>query len=464
MLAGGYTVNAMLSLAAIAVMGRALGPDGYGELALAMAFGLISLLPADWGVAALCLREHSQNPRLGRTLFASAFVLRLILALGCLGASFAILPNFHYTEGTSRAAMLCAAAAAVGLLADIGRNYFRAEEKMHYECVTIVTERALILVGSVLLAQAGGAVWHFGAAFLAAAVCRLAMSLAMLIPLLHPPFLIEGKSIRFIATEGLPFGLIPLFLFLGARGVVLILERHAALGAIGEFAAAQRLAEGFLTIADAVVAGSTPILAKSFVESQESHRESAGMLLRSGFFLGCAAAGILIPVAPWLLTWVFGPGFSGAEAIMGTLLVGLPLFLGVGVMAAAHNGAHRQRLVARCAFGGTLLTLTLAFVLTPLWQGLGAAISLVAGSGAFLGLMAFRASGMVSAKDFRFCLFCALCGLCGIIAGELLQPLGVMASFLAAGAGFVGGIGALRYTRKTFHRCVKQAERQRKAA
>lgn len=380
-LVAGNGAAAALSMAYAALLGRALGPAGYGEVATALSLSyLLSLLlgPLETGVSQLAAGCYAEGARGRLATLTFGALRRLLLPLAAALALWAAL-----TPALGRALRLqgpgpllaLGAYAALSVLVSVLRGAQRGDHRFAAFALNQVAEAALRL-------GAGAALLHLGAGpGGAVAGYALGMGAALLLCLAQLADL--GREARAplppvdLYRLSLPLLLIYLFFQLSANLDVLFAKRFLPAAEAGLYGAASTLARALFLVA-------TPLYQLAF--SRAAALRAEGRSVRGLLTLPVAVvslgllASALVPAlfgGP-LLALLFGAPFSAARPVLlllwlaASLLalesLGTFVLIGLGRAAGAwafllpsallpalllcfHGSAEE---IARCALGAAL--------------------------------------------------------------------------------------------------------------
>ncbi|MGC1405892.1 MAG: oligosaccharide flippase family protein, partial [Candidatus Dormiibacterota bacterium] len=151
------SASKFLVLGAFLLQQKNLGADHYGEFSLIVVLSTLSSILGDLGLQIVYLREASRDNAKMKTYLAAVLAAKIPLFVLAL-AALAIMAGL---EGPALLALLWPAFAlqVATSLANVLRSSFYAAGEMRYEAVATISEAAILLVGTLLVARA-----HLGVA------------------------------------------------------------------------------------------------------------------------------------------------------------------------------------------------------------------------------------------------------------------------------------------------------------
>lgn len=361
-----------------AVFARAVGADGYGSFAYALAITAVLgvVAPLGWPTALLrFVSEYVEGGRWGllrgalSRAYQTTFVVSVLISLILLGLSFFV-PG-DAPEGLRYAALLLPLVSFVGLR----RKALRAVGRLR---ASIVLEEVLLPVGAIALVLLLGSVGVNGIvlAYFASALLVFVLSTLWLRRSLPEEAKAAKPEFRYGAwmAVALPMAFGGLSQVLMNRADVLVLGTLADDGAVGLYGAAARIAilnTFALTAVNAVV---SPMIAAAYHGGRK--RQAWGLQHRAMLFgtLGALPPCALMLFFPEVLLGAFGPGFVEAAPVLRILALGQLINAATGPVGNALLMTGHER-----AFAGTLavaatVTVVGCIIAIPLYGMLGAAV------------------------------------------------------------------------------------------
>lgn len=366
-LAGGETLARLLGFAAIVVMTRRLGPEGFGVVAVGTTLVAWTALVVDAGTEQRAVRDLSRAPERARSLAEPLLGLRIALAL-VLGACLAGGALGFGAGGDSEAlALFALALPAVALNPRFMAVALRASGGV---AAGNVLGQIVLLVGVIVLVGSGD-VRTVPILVAAGEALYAAVVLAFLVPrvgALRPRVDVRGWWENLLAGRAL----------LGtnaARAVVysadlLLIALLLGDADAGHYGAAYK---PVLFVSGAMGLFYVNFLAAHQEGTAEDRSGLATRALRTTPVVAGAVALAITLSAPFVTTLVFGDGFAPAAAAMAVLAWTLPLQAANGVYANLLISAGRERVLLRSNGWGAAGNVLANLAVIPLLGIAGAA-------------------------------------------------------------------------------------------
>ncbi len=123
---------------------RLLGKADFGKFSFALAFSMIAIIFADFGINTLLVREISRKKDLAGKYFVNALFSKAAFSVVVFAASFVVLNLLNYPASTKNVVYIILVFSLVSSFTDLMYSVFRAFERMEFDAVVKVL-RALIL-------------------------------------------------------------------------------------------------------------------------------------------------------------------------------------------------------------------------------------------------------------------------------------------------------------------------------
>jgi O-antigen/teichoic acid export membrane protein len=395
-LLGGRGFQAVASLVYLGVAARALGPGGFGDFALILAYGQAIANVAQiqsWQTVICYGMIHLTRRAPARLARLLGFTTLLDVAGAGLGAVVALLGVplvagwLHWDSvEQGRAAWF-----GVALLLSIGATptgMLRLVDRFELIAYAQAVGPAVRLAGSLLAWGTGGGLGMFLAAWAAAALAQHGATWAAALAFSGLPIRIGRGALTDARRENA--GIWRFMLTTNAAGTLGLLTEQLATLAVG--AGAGAAAAGGYRIATKIArALARPIQIAARIVYPEMARLHASADLatldqvgarigRLGLALALAVVLVGVGGGPWLIEWLAGRDYGFADGLLAILAVGVAIDLSgfaLEPQLVAHGGAGAV-LRIRCA--GALLFAALLVLLLPRLDAVGAAIATVAAS------------------------------------------------------------------------------------
>ena len=380
---GGTAACALVSLALLSWLARALGAEAFGLYIGLLSAGVLVQVLLEGGWPALLYREAvapslpAPEPVLAR--YAVAHVLRATLVASALGALV-----FASRAGTGVALMACMGLAALANLVSgrlRGRGRFAAEALWQLAS-RVASAVAIVLAVSTLGGSAGVIFGAWALGLLAVLVAGRRW--------LARPASSHWRTHARLALSLVGVELLRIAMLRGDMVALPLLLRDPV--ALSHYAACTRVIE-FAVLA--LAPGANVLIHRLRSQRAMPARQARTLWLAVGaaMLLGVVAWLASVLLADWLVVALFGPEFAAAAPLLPWVTLALPAILAnvVLVQALIANDAESRAVQALAVAGAVLLF--------ALWQGTrmhgatGAAVAVAAANLVLLVLLALALRG-----------------------------------------------------------------------
>jgi len=363
----------LLSLPLVIVLARGLGPEDFGQWALAVSLVAVLATLADGGFQTVTIRDLA--PRLERSRSYWLKTLRARLWLSGLAALGLILWGLLAGRGQGSTGLYLLAGVLLfpEALLRAGQAVLNAWERMDVSSALSLIQAAggALFVGGVVWLGQGlwAALWTLVAVNLASA----GLMLWRLRPFL-PGREIETRSAWRLFASAFPYGLLALLTILYFRVDVIMLASLRGAQAAGHYNAAYRLFEAGLILPAALTGALFPIMARQLAAGERGAlAASFSQAVRFLVILALPAAVAMTFYAPWLMDLFFGQAYvqaAGVLTVLGWSWIFFFINAPVGNLLAASDLMPR---FVPWAAANTGLNIGLNFWLIPPYGPAGAA-------------------------------------------------------------------------------------------
>jgi len=374
-LAVAQIVKVPLSLLAMGLLGRVLGPSGLGRLMYALAIIGILRIFMDWGTSGVIIREVSQHRTQAGSLLQKIVIFNGVSTI--LTATIGTIIVYHLVGDSTQVKLwvVCLAFAASDTFCDIFRSFFRGYERMELEAFVLVIERiglALFVVGLLFF---GGNVVGAAVCYLMASVLRALVSVF----LLRKVVVAEADSPRsfyWLFKEAVPFALRRGFGVTLGRIPIIMLARFQAGHVVGLYGAAERLFEGAKLLPYAIAESAYPSFSRTKTEksSEITSQVSTTLILSVGAAI--VVATICFVMAEPAIGLIYGAEFAAAGTYLSVVVWALPL-MAVGWTCCSLLQAVNRQGTAAIVLGlsAAVQVAVCAAVARQAWGGVGICFS-----------------------------------------------------------------------------------------
>lgn len=378
---------ALCGFASLAIIGRSLGTEGLGSIAIAQTFVPMFLFFAEWGIGTAVSAELSRCAGASGRVLGTAALIRLPLCaaawFACLGAAWIVGYRLERFEEILIYSFILWLPVADGFSV-----VFPVAQRMRAPSVISIASSGLQLVLFAICAAARLGVRSFLVAI--TVVCCVRSVGTALIALKHTgvPLGADRDLARRLLRSGTLLILAAAFTLVINSLPILVLERLHGASAAGLYSVGARVLIIVYTIPLAFMTIVLPVMARGHEQNpeilHETFRRTRDLLFWLAVPVGLGATLLARPA----ITLVFGPAFAPAIVPFSILLWQPVLVCPWIVTSNALIAQRRERAnLLLCAVTASL-TVMLSLALIPAWGAVGAA---AASLGSFLpvGLLSF---------------------------------------------------------------------------
>jgi len=186
-------------------------------------------------------------------------------------------------------------------------------------------------------------------------------------------------SLRELLGSSLPLFILGLLMLAHARADEIMLANLRNFSEVAAYVAAYKLAEVSRTLIRPITMVFFPIMSATLVEHGPGrYRRDARRLIGGSAAIGLLVAFVVIPLAPFIVPWIFGAAYSEATVITQILFLVTPaLFIGQMAVTVA-NALRLDRPAIGIVTMGLIDNILLNAMIIPQWGAIGAAYTTVA--------------------------------------------------------------------------------------
>ncbi len=367
--------SALLSFALSALIGRALGQEGLGIYAAALAWIFPLSLMADFGLNTLITRDLAQYPEAEYSYLRVAIYQRLVMGGVLMLSAILAAPLLSENLSVIRGIIISAPLILITPLFSMFTAVFRAQQ-----CMWPIA--ALNLGMLVVQVSATAAIFAWGYGVITALAVNTLTSAGQLATAwgLWRWLSSDGKhiaihiGIRETISKAGVFAIAAVLAALLMRMNYILLERLAGANETGNYAAAMRFIDAIRMIPNALFGALLPALAT--LQTQPSMMQQTFRRVLAGLSVYSIAIAIVgMWISPIVLLWVYGEAFIDAATILQWGLWALLPALLRGGFTLYHYARGNEHIVNVVLLVGLGMQLSIGFWLIPTQGGKGAIIA-----------------------------------------------------------------------------------------
>jgi len=368
----------VLGLVTAIYLARTLSPAAFGALGLALAIVSIVSTLVQAGTGSRATRQTALDPGAVTTIYAQLIGFRLAVATAAILILLALAPFLSGVFSFSATLLVfCAFLLLRPALTVVWA--FRGLDQMHVNAVADVIEKALTLLGVVLLVRGQGndVLW--------APVVEVTAGLLMVgwlrrrLGQNHPGLGIEFRTRDWpdIAREAMPLGLAALMASFSLHGVVLLLGWLGTAEAAAGFLVAQKIMLTLAVLAIVINRAAFPSTSRLLAGDSARALELLASLLRYYLVLVTPVFLLVVFHAEALLVLLFGPAYADAGPVLIILLIAMPFLALNYSLQFLLRAIPKPRWLLANRIVATGVLLLLAVLLIPRAGMAGAAMAVV---------------------------------------------------------------------------------------
>ena len=377
-------IGAELSSKAIRVFlvvfsARLLGVENYGIFSFAMAFTILFLIVADMGIHQLLVREVARKPEMLKKYLSNALFIKLLLIVLNLTLIFFAINLTNKPKGVIITVIIIAVSQIFNSFGELFKSIFQAFQRMKYDATSTLLHSffdSFLGLGILFL---GGGYQALAWMYLVASLLNLIYCLVITVKKFTPLSLdIDIPLIKFILSEGLPFGIMYFFAMMYTYIDSVMLSLMTNDEVVGWYSAAYRLVFTMLFIPMGMMKAVFPVLSKYYKESMEKFTRLFEKTFKILFFIGFSLACIITLLSDKIILLLYGDKYINASGALQILVWSTALIFITTVMTHATRASDRQRFTAKMVGIGAFFNLALNFILIPKYSYIGAASATLA--------------------------------------------------------------------------------------
>ena len=373
----GRGVTMGVSLAALTLLSRYLGPHRFGQYQLVIAF-LTLVNVSDLGVATIAVRHLSTSQRDPEELMGNVLTVRTILAFVssvlAIGASFAL----GYPYEIKMAIAVASLSFPLTIFSGSYNATFAANLRMEYAAIGNIAQAAVGLLAMVFVVNGGGGLIRLVIAYDIGILANSIICLYFARRFVRPHFRFDFHYSRQVVREALPLGLAVLVMTAYGRIDIVLLKAFTDSPSVGYYGFAYRVVDLAFPLSFFFVGSVFPLL--STFHADGDHAEFKKLYQRSHDLLsliGMSIVTAIILFAPPLVRLIGGADYAAAVTSMQVLsmavaLIWLSNLVDHGLIAIGKQGA-----LLWIAALGLAVNISVNLVLIPIYGKEGAAAATV---------------------------------------------------------------------------------------
>jgi O-antigen/teichoic acid export membrane protein len=374
---GGSLVASAIGLVTFIAVTRGLGAIDFGTLTTALVYLMIPVILADVGLTTYVVREISAQPERTEAAMQAAVPLRALVSAFAVGVAVAVAYVLPYSSETRTLIAIGSIGSFFTLMTQGLSPVLQVQLKMHWTVLATLVGRVTILVLTLAVLSAGGALNGVMAANVAGTAVTFAVQLTVVARIVSLRPRLDYAYWRTLLRGSIAIGLAIAIAQIYFRIDVLLLAALRTSMEVGLYGAAVKMLELAELVAAAIGVTVFPLLAR-YVASDPARTR---MLFQRTFDLLLAAAGALVVLmtvtATEIIVLLAGEEFREAGDALRLLAPYVLLSFLTGLIWRALIAYGEDRALLVLAVGILSTNVALNLIVIPEYGFRGAAVTTV---------------------------------------------------------------------------------------
>ena len=385
----------VFGLVVTAAIARYLSKASFGEYSLCLSFSAMFGVLAGMGIRQIVLREIAAQPASGSRYLSTAIFMAVPQSLITILVVFASATLMGYEGAKLQGIMIMAVTVSLISYESLFYSIFEAQERMHYEALTILLRQSLWIALALLVVRLrANYLMLLWAMLLVAAINVIVSGTLVHRHFYRISFLFDGVLARKLWKAGVPLAAAAVLVDIYLRVDVLMLDKILGSVAVGLYSAGMRILRSLQFISSSFFIVIYPIFSRLSNEGKDTKLEEAySQSLRFiSIFLVPMAAGLSALATP-IITLIFGHDYAEGALAFSILVWLLPAQGLSVVMGRLLVAMHLQRVVFWVSVVTVVANIAMNLLLIPVIGIVGAGVASVA-SGVLVVLLNWYFLGM----------------------------------------------------------------------
>ncbi len=382
-------------------MARYLGPEQFGVLNYALSFVTLFSVLINLGLENVVVKEIINNRDFEGEIVASGISLRIIGSTVFLIVTIFTVGIINPNNATVHNLVLILSVGYILKSFEVIRYWFEAHVRAKYSALMEVLAFSVSIGFKLYLIMSEAPLVYFAWAIASEMLVMAIGLLAMFIFQYVKPFTsLKPKfgRVKFLFSEAWPLILASALYMVAAKIDQVMLGNMVGSEAVGVYAAAVKLSEGWFFIPAVIATSLYPTMLNAKKISRKLYIERTQHLLNVMAFVGVTAALTIGLVAAPLMDFVFGQDYTESTAVLiihiwGGVFIAIS---GISYRFLIAEGLQKYSLYRGAT--GVVVNIALNFILIPNYGVIGAAVSTVVSQ--FMALYLFNYTRMKTRELF----------------------------------------------------------------
>jgi O-antigen/teichoic acid export membrane protein len=366
-----------VSLAALTLLSRYLGPLRFGQYQLVIAF-LTLVNVSDLGVATIAVRHLSTTQRDPEELMGNVLTVRTMLAF--VSSALAIAASFAlgYPYEIKMAIAIASLSFPLTIFSGSYNATFAANLRMEYAALGNIAQAVAGFGAMAFVVHGGGGLIRLVVAYDVGVLANSVVCLYFARRFVRPHFRFDFHYSRQVVREALPLGLAVLVITVYGRIDIVLLKAFTDSESVGYYGFAYRVVDLAFPLSFFFVGSVFPLL--STFHADGNHDEFRKLYQRSHDLLSLIGMSIVTAIvlfAPPLVRLIGGADYAAAVTSMQVLSMAVALIWLSNLVDYGLIAIGKQSVLLWIATGGLIVNISVNLVLIPIYGKEGAAAATV---------------------------------------------------------------------------------------
>ena len=371
----GSGIGNLLSFFLMVVIARSLGDVGVGQYSFIFAFGSLIILIGNPGLEYLIVKEVPGNKGLLPTYAGNILSLKIILAVLAVSVTLALSMFVNKPQVVIDSLLIVCVIFGLNVVGLTFSSILRANERMDLTSLAEVTERAIALGLGVIVLYKTRSVLYLVLVLLVSRTVREVLCFYFSNRYFTPVFRRDWRIWKQLFIKSLPFSLSIFFLYIYYRIDTVMLSLMVNDQVTGWYNAAYRLVDVVNYIPFLIVTAILPPMARSSKKDKELLRDLFNRSLRYLIILAAPIGLGTYLLAPRIIQFVYGDGFSNAAFAL-KILIWAEVFVFVNYLGGQLLNVIDKQKAYTIIIGITAgVNILLNVILIPKYTYIGASVA-----------------------------------------------------------------------------------------
>ena len=380
----GNIVQKILTLVLFIYIARFLGSVGFGQYTFIISFvGMFGIITG-FGLDNLMQRDVARDKAKTNKYLSNVSFMRIILFPNALILIIISINLLNYPKNIINLVYLYSIYLLLSSIAYGFRNIFLAHEKMEYEFIIVVLNRAIVVLLSIVTLYLGYGVFGLLAALIAGEFFSLIFSFLIIVKKIAiPKFGIDLEFCKDLIQRAFPFIFLSVFVTIYYNIDTVMLSKMQGDEATGLYNSAARLLSALLIIPYAFIGSIFPTMSRFYVESKDRLKLAHTHALRYLLIVSLPMALGTFLLADRIIVRVYGGEFSEAAIALQILVWATAFKFLNSALFTVLLSINKEKTNTKIMVSGIILNVLLNLVLIPKFSYAGASFATVVAEALF---------------------------------------------------------------------------------